>query len=148
MTTVTRVRPQKTAEQLAADMAKRQQAAAAAAANAWVGASNSEFVAATLKRAHKGRFSLTASNGGYQINASVDGKTFFANRKASVNRLNGEMINALLASKANKGGKYASREFFPNAAKIGGKAISLPVFAGAGDALQQHLFASLIINEI
>lgn len=138
----------KTPEQLAAAKAAKEAAQAAASKHAWISSANAEFFAAAAKRAHKGKFTLEASSGGYVVKPTQEGIAFFSKRKANSTRVTGEQMAAIMAAKANTAGKFAERTFAANAAKIAGKPISLPSFQGAGDSLQQFLFAALVINAL
>lgn len=126
---------------------KRAAALAALAAHAWIGAANATFIANAASRHHKGRYTVSTADGGYKITPSSDGVAFFTARKKSA-KMTADDFAAIAAAKANKPGRFSGRDFVANAGKIRGRYISLPVFAGSGDALQQALFSSLIINEI
>lgn len=146
--TNTKTTTENAVDKKAAMAEKRAAAHAALAAHAWIGSANATFVANVAKgKHHRGRFTVSPTDSGHKITPSPEGLAFFAARKASA-KLTAEQYSAIAAARANKPGRYANRDFVANAGKIRGRYISLPVFAGSGDPLQQFLFAALIINEI
>lgn len=146
-------RPTKTPEEMeaikAAAAEKRAAALAAAAATSWTSGINAKFVGDIAKGAHhRGKFTVSAKDGGYEIKATDDGLRFFRNRNVSnVGRANAAVAAASIML-ANKSGKFLFREWQANAARIGGKMVAMPHFAQSGDFTQQACFSMLIGNYI
>jgi hypothetical protein len=101
------------------------------------------FFTAASKAHHKGRYTVSSTG---DIAVTADGRKFFGNRLSG--KPHAQFVaDAKARMQANADAKAddkSSRAWIANAAIMNGKPVALPLMTGAGDTMQQAVFAIVI----